>query len=356
MSAISVILMLTAGLALAVCVAALRAARGLREEVAALRAELSPGGLPRARAVPDEELIRAAVADALADERDRELAEARAFWAEQEARDAVGSAGRAAGSGALGGAVPGTDEMLLDALLERYLTEGDADYGDYPGIEGGDPAVRPGRPAGADRSAGADGSAGTEQGEEPADFDGVTLPGGTGHLGGYLDDPQDGDYRGAGLLPRQGGAAEDSASLGDHPGEDGQWSAELAAARRRHPSHPGYTLSGEPVSRPATGTGTAAEEYERTTERLSRLAKSGTPLADVRPGPLGTLDVYLFEDGTTLCLSPGHRATSERLATAVRSGRPPVLLGGSGISGAYALTFGCGEESVFLLADRIVTA
>jgi hypothetical protein len=326
-SAISVILLLAACLALAVCTAALRAARGLREQVAALRADLSLSALPAARSAPDEELIRAAVADALADERDRELAEARAFWAEQEARDAVGSAGL---TGPLPAAAPGADEVLLDALLERYLTDGDVE----------------------DLSA-----FGTAYG-----------------IGGYLDDAQDGDYRGHAFLPRQGGAADsaddsDAAegaaeatgpAAGTDPAdpadEDEQWAAELAAARRRHPSHPGYTLSGEPVSRPSAATGNAAEEYERTTERLSRLARSGTPLADVRPGPLGTLDVFLFADGTTLCLSPGHRETSQRLASAVRSGEPPVLLGGSGVSGAYALTFGCGEESIYLLADRIVTA
>lgn len=353
MSAISVILLLTAGLALAACLAALRAARGLRGEVAALRADLSLTALPRTRTVPDEELIRAAVADALADERDRELAEARAFWAEQESRDAVGSAGRAGGG--LAGVAPSADELLLDALLERYLSDGDVEYAEYPEATGtehaehAEHADRPGRAV-------APGGDGEETDAEAEALDSLSLLGEAGHLGsGYLDDAHDGDYRGPGLLPRQSGT-EGAAPVADQAGEEGQWAAELAAARRRHPSHPGYTLSGEPVTRPATGTETAAEEYERTTERLTRLAKSGTPLADVRPGPLGTLDVYLFEDGTTLCLSPGHRETSQRLASAVRSGRPPVLLGGSGVSGAYALTFGCGEESIYLLADRIVTA
>jgi hypothetical protein len=327
-SAISVILLLTAVLALAVCLAALRAARGLREEVAALRADLFGTALPGARPVPDEELIRAAVADALADERDRELAEARAFWAEQEARDAVGTAALAAG---LPGAAPSADEVLLDALLERYLSDGDADeHAEYP-----------------------DADRGTETTGEANSPEGRTVRGEGGYPGGgYLDDA---DYRGPGLLPRQSDS-DDAAPVADQAGEDSQWAAELAAARRRHPSHPGYTLSGEPVSRPAADAVPPADEYERTTERLTRLAKSGTPLADVRPGPLGTLDVFLFEDGTTLCLSPGHRETSRRLASAVRSGKPPVLLGGSGVSGAYALTFGCGEESIYLLADRIVTA
>ncbi len=30
-------------------------------------------------------------------------------------------------------------------------------------------------------------------------------------------------------------------------------------------------------------------------------------------------------------------------------------MGGSGISGAYALTFSCGEENLYVLADRVVT-
>jgi hypothetical protein len=55
-------------------------------------------------------------------------------------------------------------------------------------------------------------------------------------------------------------------------------------------------------------------------------------------------------------MTPGHRETAERLADAVRAGRSPVLLGGSGVSGAYTLTFSCGEENVYVLADRIVTS
>jgi hypothetical protein len=79
-------------------------------------------------------------------------------------------------------------------------------------------------------------------------------------------------------------------------------------------------------------------------------------LTDVRPGPLGTLDVYVFADGTTLCMTPGHRETAERLATALRAGETPILLGGSGISGAYTLTFECGEENVYILADRVIAS
>jgi hypothetical protein len=97
-------------------------------------------------------------------------------------------------------------------------------------------------------------------------------------------------------------------------------------------------------------------DHERTVACLEELAASRTALADVRPGPLGTLDVYVFADGTTLCMTPGHRETAERLAAALRAGGAPVLLGGSGVSGAYSLTFECGEENVYILADRVIAS
>src|SRR5690242_7189181 len=81
----------------AVGAAVLRTLLGLRRQLAALRAELAETAennaaatralLPAARTAEAEE-IRAAVAEALAEERERELAEARAFWAAQEAREA----------------------------------------------------------------------------------------------------------------------------------------------------------------------------------------------------------------------------------------------------------------------------
>ena len=97
-------------------------------------------------------------------------------------------------------------------------------------------------------------------------------------------------------------------------------------------------------------------DHERTVATLEELAASRVELTDVRPGPLGTLDVYVFADGTTLCMTPGHRETAERLAAALRAGETPFLLGGSGVSGAYTLTFSCGEESVYVLADRVITS
>lgn len=96
-SAMPFALLLTTAAATAVGAAALHAAHGLRKQVTALRTELAEGrslhaSVPeqqnRSTGTPAEE-IRTAVAEALAEERERELAEARAFWAAQEARDAA---------------------------------------------------------------------------------------------------------------------------------------------------------------------------------------------------------------------------------------------------------------------------
>ncbi|WP_059007201.1 hypothetical protein [Streptomyces specialis] len=305
MSAISVILLVAAGTAVALGAGALHTARGLRAEVAALRAELGGRTVPAARQVPAEE-IRGAVAAALADERERELAEARAYWAEQDARENDGPAALLGGRG-LGYEVAEADEELLDALLERYLLS-----------DSGLPAA------------------------------------GAGRDGGVLMARQPGEEADSGPAPAEAGAGA-GAELSTESAADSGESAELAAARRRHPSHPGFTLSGEPVERAAADR-TAREEHRRTTDRLAKLAEARTPLTDVRQGPLGTLDVFLFADGTTLCLSPGHPEAAERLAAAARAGDRPVLLGGSGVSGAYALTFSCGQDSVYLLADRVVAS
>lgn len=155
-----------------------------------------------------------------------------------------------------------------------------------------------------------------------------------------------------GLEPVLGDEAAGGTSRPEAGGDYPEDSAELAAARRRHPSHPDFV----PVQASAPGA-----DHERTVSRLEELAEARTALADVRPGPLGTLDVYVFTDGTTLCMTPGHRETAERLAEALRSGTAPVLLGGSGISGAYALTFSCGDSqdpdnNVYILADRVIAS
>ncbi|AVH58291.1 MULTISPECIES: hypothetical protein [Streptomyces] len=256
-------LLLTTAATAAVGVAVLHSLRGLRRQVAALHTELAEsrampaarGLVPAARAAADADEIRMAVTEALAEERERELAEARAFWAAQEARDA-------------------SDAPSLLGMPDSDLFT--PRQSDFVGLEPLEPVTEPG-----------------------------------------LD-------------------AEEFA--GDSP--------ELAAARRRHPSHPDFV----PVQSPVVN------DHERTVATLEELAESGVELADVRPGPLGTLDVYVFADGTTLCMTPGHRETAERLASALRAGETPVLLGGSGISGAYTLTFACGEESVYILADRVIAS
>ncbi|GAA4804704.1 hypothetical protein [Streptomyces ziwulingensis] len=259
MSATSIALLLTTAATGAVGVAVLRSVLVLRRQVAALHTELAEsraagprGRVPAARVAADTDEIRAAVAEALAEERERELAEARAFWAAQETRD------------------------VSDAPLLLGLSDSE-----------------PFLPRAADL-----------MGLEP-----VTEP----------------DVE------------------ADEPAAD---SAELAAARRRHPSHPDFVPHPSPV----------VGDHERTVAALEELADGRIELADVRPGPLGTLDVYVFADGTTLCMTPGHRETAERLAAALHAGDTPVLLGGSGVSGAYALTFACGAESVYVLADRVIAS
>ncbi|MET9705810.1 hypothetical protein [Streptomyces griseus] len=293
-------LLLTTAAATVVGAAALHAAHGLRKQVVALRTELAAGhalhaSVPpqsRGTATPAEE-IRAAVAEALAEERERELAEARAFWAAQEARDA-------ADAPSLLGGLPGLGD---DAPY--YLPR----QADFAGLESMDLEA-------------------AEAMEELAELSERTLA--EAELGERT------------LAEHEVGELTDLPEISEFP-ED---SPELAAARRRHPSHPDFV----PVQTPVV------TDHERTVNRLEELADTATELTDVRPGPLGTLDVYVFADGTTLCMTPGHRETAERLADALRAGRQPVLLGGSGVSGAYALTFSCGEDNVYILADRVIAS
>ncbi|MFI5795133.1 hypothetical protein [Streptomyces sp. NPDC051677] len=262
MSAMPIALLVTTAATGAVGVAVLRTLLQLRRQVAALHTQLAEnhaaelrGRVPAARTTADTAEIRAAVAEALAEERERELAEARAFWAAQEARDA-------------------SDAPSLLGLpdSELFLPR----QSDFVGLEPLEPVTEP--------------------------------------------------------------APDADEFAGDSP--------ELAAARRRHPSHPDFV----PVQSPMVN------DHERTVATLEELAASRIELTDVRPGPLGTLDVYVFADGTTLCMTPGHRETAERLATALTAGESPFLLGGSGISGAYTLTFACGEENVYILADRVIAS
>ncbi|WP_030021631.1 hypothetical protein [Streptomyces monomycini] len=304
MSAITLALLLAAAVAVALGAAALYTAHALRRQVTGLRAELlaayadaraearaqsAAPSIPAARTTPDAGHaladIRAAVADALAEERERELAEARAFWAAQEARDAADAPSL---MGPLDGGIDHFDPH--ERLDDVYFLPRQAD------LAGLEPLLGPDAPHAAD---------------------------------------------GPGALE-----ALEVEALESEAAEEAE-SAELAAARRRHPSHPDFTPA------PAVG------DHERTVGRLEELARDRTPLADVRPGPLGTLDVYVFTDGTTICMTPGHRETAERVAAALRAGSAPVLLGGSGISGAYALTFSWGPattDSVYILADRVIAS
>ncbi|MBN0046003.1 hypothetical protein JS756_18205 [Streptomyces actuosus] len=278
MSAMPIALLVTTAATGAVGVAVLRTLMLLRRQVAALHVQIAEnartdrnaecdaaatqGRVPAARTTADADEIRTAVAEALAEERERELAEARAFWAAQEARDASDA-----------------PSLLGLADSELFLPR----QADFTGLE---PVAEPGAEA-----------------EEFSARDYV-----------------------------QGGTPTES--------------PELAAARRRHPSHPDFV----PVQSPVVN------DHERTVTTLEDLAAGRVELTDVRPGPLGTLDVYVFADGTTLCMTPGHRETAERLSTALTAGEAPYLLGGSGISGAYTLTFACGEENVYILADRVIAS
>jgi hypothetical protein len=300
---LSLALLLAATAATAAGAAALLTAHGLRKQLTALRAELTadlPGGasVPAARATPAAE-IRAAVADALAEERERELAEARAFWAAQEARDSgdgPGAPGRTAD--------PGED-------LPLYLPR-QADFAGLEKILGPEVAEVLESIDAVDAAIDAH-----EQAPPPSS--------GQGDAGKTVED----------TTGRTAGKPSEDTAAGEPP--------ELTAARRRHPSHPNFS--------PAAP---ASSDHDRTISRLDALASSAVSLVDVRPGPLGTLDVYLFSDGTTVCMTPGHRETAERLGEALRAGVKPVLLGGSAVSGAFALTFACGEDMLYVLADRVI--
>ncbi|MCX5397449.1 hypothetical protein [Streptomyces sp. NBC_00102] len=314
-------LLLTTAAATAVGAAAVHTARGLHRQVAGLREDLARDrehtrtvpAQSRTGAAPAE--IRAAVSEALAEERERELAEARAFWAAQEARDAADAPSLLGGLTGLGEDAPyflprQADFAGLEALAFPFAEEadetGETAYAAHPAV-----------PVHPDDAVVADAMREFSELMEPAE-------------------------------PGEAPASREVAGPGEEPGtaEYADDSPELAAARRRHPSHPDFV----PVRTPVI------TDHERTVNRLEELALTGTGLTDVRPGPLGTLDVYVFADGTTLCMTPGHRETAERLADSLRAGEQPFLLGGSGVSGAYALTFSCGAENVYILADRVIAS
>ncbi|WP_051732410.1 hypothetical protein [Kitasatospora phosalacinea] len=264
----------------------------------------------------DEALIRRAVAEALATDREREITEARAFWAEQEARAAE-------------------DSPLFDT---PFTTVGE----DWP--------IFFPRPTGP---------------QDAADNNGVMDPEFGEALRHALEDlikdaPADGAPAGGTRTahPSQGGALPAPGDGGDVQArreadllatglEAGLLDAEAEPATapdpRRHPSHPDFVPSPTP-------------SREWTDDRLAALAEERIGLTDVRPGPLGTLDVYAFADGTTLCVAPGDREAAYRLIDAVRAGEDVRLLGGSRFSGSYSLTFSTDDETVYVLADRVVAS
>ncbi|MFD7735432.1 hypothetical protein ACFV6F_34230 [Kitasatospora phosalacinea] len=274
----------------------------------------------------DEALIRRAVAEALAADREREITEARAFWAEQEARAAedsplfdtpfttigedwpiffprpTGPQDAADNNGVMD---PEFGEALRHAL-EDLIKDGPAD----------------GAPAGGARAAHP--SQGHPAQGHPAQGGGQPAPGDNGDVKARREADLLATGLEAGLLD-----AESEPAAAPDP--------------RRHPSHPDFVPSPTP-------------SREWTDDRLAALAEERIALTDVRPGPLGTLDVYAFADGTTLCVAPGDREAAYRLIDAVRAGEDVRLLGGSRFSGSYSLTFSTDDETVYVLADRVVAS
>jgi hypothetical protein len=236
--------------------AMLAALRGVARRLDARAAEAAPVAVPR-------QAIREAVAEALAAERERELAEARAFWAEQEARAAE-------------------DDITLLPAPRGYGEDGDLD-------------------------------------PDFADALRTALEG---------------------LITENGPSAAPSGHPVAHPAPGAEPAIPDA---RRHPSHPDFV----PAKTPSR---------EWTEERLRELAEAGTPLAEVRPGPMGTLDVYVFEDETTLCLAPGDPKTALELREALSCGIEVRLLGSDQLAGAQTLTFEVGDEIAYVVADRVVAS
>jgi hypothetical protein len=248
--------------------------------------------------------LRAAVTEALAQDRERELEEAREFWAEQEARAAEddlygeGTPGDGLGGGVGGGLFEEANLVLLPAPRGYVDDEGtmDPEFAD------------------ALRTALEELISETEAGRAA---------------------------NGMGGAPAAPGAPAPAA-----PGAPG--TASTASPSRtnhgiHHPSVPGFVP--QPTSTP-----------EWTDLRLMELVDVGITLRDVRPGPMGTLDVYVFEDETTLCVAPGDPATGARIREAVARGAEVRLLGSSRLPGGHALTFTLGEETAYILADRVVAS
>lgn len=300
---------------IAVSAAVLLQVRAISRRLDARDAEAASPAVPVAGL--DEASIRRAVTEALAADREREITEARAFWAEQEARAAedaplfdgpflsVGEEWPLFFPRPTGPESAADSSAAMDPEFGEALRNALEDIARDGGPEGG---FRPGHPA---------------QGGHPSQ--------GGAPLGGESGDAR--ARREADLL-----ATGLEAGLLDAD-------AEPAAAPdpRRHPSHPDFVPSQMP-------------SREWTDTRLAALADERIALTDVRPGPLGTLDVYAFADGTTLCVAPGDREAAYRLIDAVRADEDVRLLGGSRFSGSYSLTFSTDDETVYVLADRVVAS
>lgn len=252
-------------------------------------------------AVVDEAVIRRAVSQALAADREREIIEARAFWAEQEARAAE-------------------DGPLFDPPFTPVSEEW--------------PLFFP-RPTGpAEAADAADGM---------SSLDPVFGEALRSALEGLMDEEEGRPGHPTVTAGHATDAAGELLATGLEAGLLDATAPKAAPDLRRHPSHPDFI----PAQRPS---------HEWTDTRLSVLADDGVALTDVRPGPLGTLDVYAFANGTTLCVAPGDREAAYRLIDAVRGGEDVRLLGGSRFAGSYSLTFSTGDEPVYVLADRVVAS
>ncbi|GAB2703549.1 hypothetical protein [Kitasatospora kifunensis] len=325
MSAVFVILLL---ILIAVSSAVLLQVRALRRLTAARLAAPAP---------LDEAAIGRAVTAALAADREREITEARAFWAEQEARAAE-------------------DDPLLDTPFAGL--PGELGHG-LNGLSGLGPVetwpVFFPRPTGPEEAVDNAGTMDPAFGEALrsaledmiSDNGSLAAPGAPS---GHPSHPNNSTQGGPNCDGSEAQAAREADLLATgleagllDPEPAAEAEPALAPDPRRHPSHPDFVPSQAP-------------SREWTDTRLTALAHERIALTDVRPGPLGTLDVYAFADGTTLCVAPGDREAAYRLIDAVRAGQDVRLLGGSRFSGSYSLTFSTDEETVYVLADRVVAS
>lgn len=268
--------------------------------------------------------IHESVAAALAEDREREMAEARTFWAEQEARMAEDSV---YGEPAYGDPLFDSDNLVLLPAPRGYVDdegEIDPEFSDALRSVLEEMIADSGTAGGGSAGGGSAGGSGAGSGTDSA---GPVVGSGTG------------------------------TSTGSAPGLP----AAVPTPTPAHPSVPGFVPQQTPTP-------------EWTDLRLTELVAVGTVLRDVRSGPMGTLDVYVFEDETTLCIAPGDAEAGARLRKAMDEGSEVRLLGSSRLTGAHALTFALGGETdaagaasgtdaegaavpaVYILADRVIAS